>query len=353
MNFITMPHQLEDKIYLNVLNLIFRENFLALNQFLSKFASRKDAYDSLPQFQKRLFNPEQEWERLQKLQIRFITLKDQEYPPLLKEIAYPPLGLYLKGQALNNDNPRILAVVGTRKMTSYGQLVIEKIVKELANYQFIIVSGLALGVDTLSHRVTLENNGTTLAVLATGLDKIFPSSNLGLSQKITQHGTLISEFPLGTPAIKYHFPWRNRIISGLSKAALVIEAPEKSGALITANFALEQNRDVFAIPGSLFNKNSFGPNNLIKKGAKLISDINDILEEYQIKPSSPLSSHALHFDTEIEKHIYELLESNESLLVDKIIEKVNDKTSEVLIGLASLELKGLIKHLEGDRYSKI
>jgi DNA processing protein len=349
-----MPHQSEEKIYLNVLNLVFRENFLQLFQFLSKFPSNKDAYDSLTQDQKRLFNPYQEWEKLQKSQIRFITSEDPEYPPLLKEIAYPPLGLYLKGKALDNQNPLILGVVGTRKMSPYGQLVIEKIVKELAAYHFIIVSGLAFGCDTLSHRVTLENNGTTLAVLATGLDYIFPRSNLGLSQKITQQGTLISEFPLGTPAIKYHFPWRNRIISGLSKATLVIEAPEKSGALITANFALEQNRDVFAIPGSLFNKNSLGPNNLIKMGAKLISQTEDILEEYHlaISPTSQIAK-TINFDNQLEKEIYEILEVSEPLLVDKIIEKVNHKTSEVLIGLASLELKGLIKHLEGDRYSKI
>jgi len=368
-----MPHRPEEeKIYLNALNLLFRENFLKLPQMVTQYHSLEEAFNDLTRKQNSPLDPFKEWEKLEQHQIKFITLKDQEYPLLLKEIPYPPLGLYLKGELPKNSNfersekkgsseqsekgSYFLSVVGTRKISSYGKLAIEKLLKDLIPYHFVIISGLALGADTLSHKIALDEGGKTIAVLGSGLDRIFPAINKSLSQKIIQNGTLISEYPLGTPPLKHHFPWRNRIISGLSPATLVIEAPEKSGALITANFALEQNRDVFAVPGSIFNKNSLGPNNLIKIGAKLISQTEDILEEYHLEistTSQTLKTRDNHFDSQLEKEIYETLETSEPLLVDKIIEKANHKTTEVLIGLASLELKGLIKHLEGDRYSKI
>jgi len=347
-----MPHRNQEKIYLNALNLLFRENFLKLPQMVTQYHSLEEAFNDLARKQNSLLDPFKEWEKLEQHQIKFITLKDQEYPLLLREIPYPPLGLYLQGEIPKNSN--FLSVVGTRKISSYGKLAIEKLLKNLIPYHFVIISGLALGVDTLGHKIALDEGGKTIAVLGTGLDRIFPAINKSLSQKIIQNGALISEYPLGTPPLKHHFPWRNRIISGLSPATLVIEAPEKSGALITANFALEQNRDVFAVPGSIFNKNSLGPNNLIKIGAKLISQTEDILEEYHIEISTTSQiAKTIHFDNQLEKEIYGILETSEPLLVDKIIEKVNHKTTEVLIGLASLELKGLIKHIEGDRYSKI
>jgi len=349
-----MPRRLEEeKIYLNALNLLFRDNFLKLPQFLLKYRSFKEAFESLDTKQKKRFNPLQEWEKLEKNKIKFITFNERVYPPLLKEISYPPFGLYLKGE-LPSLNDYYLSVVGTRKISFYGKLAIEKILKDLIPYHFVIISGLALGIDTLSHKIALSEGGKTIAVLGTGLDRIFPAVNESLSQKIIQNGTLISEYPLSTTPFKSYFPWRNRIISGLSPATLVIEAPEKSGALITANFALEQNRDVFAVPGSIFNNNSFGTNKLIKQGAKLISRTEDILEEYHLEVSTTSQiAKTIHFDNQLEKEIYKTLETSEPLLVDKIIEKVDHKTTEVLIGLASLELKGLIKHLEGDRYSKI
>ena len=350
-----MPHRLEEeKIYLNALNLLFRENFLKLPQIIAQYRSFQEAFTDLTRKQGISLDPLQEWEKLEKNKIKFITLSEEDYPPLLKEIPYPPLGIYVKGEIPEYNKYYYLAVVGTRKISSYGKLAIEKLLKDLIPYHFVIISGLALGIDTLSHKIALDEGGKTIAVLGTGLDKIFPADNKSLSQKIIQNGALISEYPLATPPLRHHFPWRNRIISGLSPATLVIEAPEKSGALITANFALEQNRDVFAVPGSIFNKNSLGPNNLIKLGAKLISQTEDILEEYHLEISATSQiAKPIHFDNQIEKEIYEILEASEPLLVDKIIEKVNHKTTEVLIGLASLELKGLIKHLEGDRYSKI
>jgi len=352
-----MPHRSEEeKIYLNALNLLFRENFLKLPQMVAQYHSFKEAFNDLIRKQNFRLDPLKEWEKLEKNKIKFIALGDEAYPPLLKEIPYSPLGIYVKGEIPDCNKYYYLAVVGTRKISSYGKLAIEKILKDLIPYHFIIISGLAFGVDTLSHKIALDEGGKTMAVLGTGLDRIFPAINRSLSEKIIQNGALISEYPLGTPPLKQHFPWRNRIISGLSPATLVIEAPEKSGALITANFALEQNRDVFAVPGSIFNKNSLGTNNLIKMGAKLISQAEDILEEYHLEistTSQTLKTIDNHFDNQLEKEIYEILETSEPLFVDKIIEKVNHKTTEVLIGLASLEIKGLIKHLEGDRYSII
>jgi len=350
-----MPRRLEEeKIYLNALNLLFRENFLKLPQMVAQYHSFKEAFNDLIRKQNLCLDPLKEWEKLEKNKIKFITLGDEAYSPLLKEISYPPLGLYLQGELPSLNDYHYLSVVGTRKISSYGKLAIEKILKDLIPYHFVIISGLAFGVDTLSHKIALSEEGKTIAVLGTGLDRIFPAVNESLSQKIIQNGSLISEYPSGTTPFKSHFPWRNRIISGLSPATLVIEAPEKSGALITANFALEQNRDVFAVPGSIFNKNSLGTNNLIKMGAKLISRTEDILEEYHLEVSTTSQiAKTIHFDNQLEKEIYEILETSEPLLVDKIIEKVNHKTTEVLIGLASLELKELIKHLEGDRYSKI
>ena len=168
-------------------------------------------------------------------------------------------------------------------MSAYGKLVTKKLVKELVDYNFVIVSGLAEGVDTIAHKTALKNKGKTIAVLGSGLNKIFPYNNRKLAQEITKHGALITEYPLESPPLKHYFPWRNRIISGLCSAIIVIEAPERSGALITARFALEQNREVFAIPGSIFNKNSIGTNNLIKQGAKLVSKIEDILEELNMQ----------------------------------------------------------------------
>ena len=347
-----MPHRNQENIYLNSLNLVFRDNFVQLSRFLKPFKSFEQAYRHLTRIQKVSIDPLQEWQKLEKHQIKIVTINDNDYPPLLREISYPPLGLYYQGEISYLSDPLCLAVVGTRRVSEYGKLVIEKLIKELIPYNFVIVSGLAFGVDTLSHKAALRNQGKTVAVLGTGLDNIFPKTNISLSKEIIQNGTLISEYPLNTPSFKYHFPWRNRIISGLSKATLIIEAPEKSGALITANFALEQNRDVFAIPGSIFNRNSQGTNNLIQHGAKLIAQVKDILEEYHLAPDIKQTKN-IRFDNDLERQIYEMLNFNNSVSVDKIIEKINLNTNEVLIALTSLEMKELIKNIGQGNYVKI
>lgn len=346
-----MPHQ-EKKIYLNALNVAFQENFPKLFSFLSSCKSFESAWKKLDICLKKDIDPYQEWQKLQKQKINFFLSSDKEFPNLLKEISSTPLSLYIKGQ-IPQDMPCI-AIVGTRKVSQYGKLVTEKIVQELVQYNFVIVSGLAYGVDTIAHKTALENQGQTIAVLGSGLDNIFPYTNRKLAQKIIEQGCLISEYPLGTRALKYHFPWRNRIISGLSAATVVIEAPEKSGSLITARFALEQNREVFAIPGSIFNKNSAGTNNLIKQGAQLVSQIEDILDELNIQYSLPIKKDApnLKFDSKKEEKVYQLLSRENPLAIDKIIEISNLSPKELLVIITTLELKGLIKNIDGIVYIK-
>ncbi|MDD3488252.1 MAG: DNA-processing protein DprA [Candidatus Pacebacteria bacterium] len=271
-----MPHQ-KDKIYLNALNRAFANNFLELFSLLSSGKSIQDIWNNPNPSLKKNINPFKEWQYLKEKQINFVLNKDKEFPLLLKEIPQAPFGFYIKGKI--PEKMPLIAVVGTRKISSYGKIVTEKIVQELIKYNFVIVSGLAYGIDTIAHQSALKNQGKTVAILGSGINNIFPLTNQKLAEQITKNGALISEYSLNTYPLKPYFPWRNRIISGLCLATIIIEAPERSGALITARFALEQNREVFAIPGSILNENSVGSHNLIKQGAKLVSQIEDILEE--------------------------------------------------------------------------
>ena len=228
-------------------------------------------------------NPDWEIERLLKENIDLITIQDKNYPKLLKEIYAPPALLYIKGNIEPNDEFSI-GVVGTRNPSSYGNQITPLITTDLAKSGLTIISGLAKGIDALAHQATLNTNGRTIAVLGTGIDKksIYPVINKQLAERITERGALISEFPIETKPNAQNFPQRNRIISGLSLGVLVIESPEKSGSLITARNALEQNRDVFAIPGNILSVNSSGTNKLIKMGAKLVSKADDIIEELNL-----------------------------------------------------------------------
>ena len=224
-------------------------------------------------------------EKIQEEDIKICKITDNDYPRLLKEIYDPPYFFYYKGSIANINNFSI-GVVGTRKYTNYGERAIEKIIYNLTKNNLNIISGLALGIDTLAHKACLNAKGKTIAVLGTGIDKqsFYPFTNRHLAEKIiSEGGAIISEFPLGTEPLRYNFPQRNRIISGLSFGTLVIEAAEKSGALITARCACEQNREVFAVPGSIFSDMSIGPNELIKQGAKPITKADDILETLDLK----------------------------------------------------------------------
>ena len=286
-------------------------------------------------------------------EIKQKKIEDKEYPEELKKIKDAPKILYYRG-ILPNPNEKCLAIVGTRRYSPYGQQVALKISGELADAGLTIVSGLAPGIDTFSHRAVVEKKKRTIAVLGTGLDEksIYPQTNLDLSRKIIEHGgCLISELPEGTPGSKFSFPRRNRIISGLSSAVLVIEAKEKSGSLITAGCAIKQNKKLFAIPGQIYSSNSAGPNKLIKNGAKLITSSADVLNELGFF-SEILAKKELKIiaDSPEEKLIINALK-DQPLHIDKIIEMTKLNASSVATTLALMEISGKICSLGGSIYS--
>lgn len=297
-------------------------------------------------------NPDKEMEKLAAENIKFFLLSSQNYPALLKQIYNPPPILYYKGDFSNQKN-YCLAVVGARKHSLYGQRAAEHIIKDCVAAGLTIVSGLALGIDAISHKAVIDNGGKTIAVLGSGInsDAVYPANNRRLAQDIIQNGgALFSEFPFGTPALKHHFPQRNRIIAGLSLGALIVEASQKSGSLITARYSLEYNREVFAIPGSIFNDSAKGVNKLIKEGAKLTESADDILTELgleNIKQETQIKK--LLPDNENEKKIFNILGS-ENLHINQITKLAKLDTSVVNATLLTMELKGLIKNLGGGNY---
>ena len=296
-------------------------------------------------------NLDKEFEKLAKEGITIITILDNQYPKLLKEIYDPPTILYTKGSFKPEDDLAI-AVVGTRKPTMYGARVAEEFSHKLSTVGLTIISGLALGIDTLAHKAALKADGRTIAVLGSGLDlqSIYPTSNLLLSDTISDRGVLISEYPIGTKAMPYHFPARNRIISGLSIGTLIVEATEKSGTFLTANHALDQGRQIFAIPGPIYSPQSAGPNKLIKMGAKLVANTNDILEDLNLKlATQQQEARQIIPDSEEEKLILETLAA-ESIHIDKIIAATKLDTAVVGSTLSLMEIKGKVKNLGGMTY---
>jgi len=281
--------------------------------------------------------------------IKTVSIKDKEYPKLLKKIKDPPKVLYYRGEILAKEN--CFAIVGTRRFSNYGKEIAIDIASNLAQSGLTIVSGFAPGIDTFAHQAVIENKKRTIAVLGTGLDEksIYPHSNLKLVEKILENkGCLISEYPSGTSGSRFTFPKRNRIISGLSSGVLVIEAKQKSGALITANFAKEQKRLVFATPGSIYSLNSRGCHYLIKNGAKLVESANDILKKLNL-PS--LTRVELVEGRNIEEDLILKSLKQGALYIDKIIEKTELKASTVASMLAILEIKGKVKNLGGNTFA--
>ena len=283
-------------------------------------------------------------------EIKTVSINDKNYPKLLKEIKDPPEVLFYRGELKPKEN--CFAVVGTRMSSPYGKQVALEIAGDLAEAGLIIVSGLAPGIDTFAHQAAVERGKRTIAVLGTGLDEksIYPQSNLKLAKKILETGgCLISEYPPGTPGSKFTFPNRNRIISGLSLGVLVVEAKQKSGALITAHYAFEQKRKVFAVPGPIHSLNSKGCHYLIKKGAKLVENANDILKELNL-PYSTSGVDYLRGENEEENLILGALKE-EALDVDKIIERTKLSAAKVASTLAILEIKGKVRNLGGNTYA--
>lgn len=283
--------------------------------------------------------------------IRKIIISESDYPTKLKEIHDPPSALYVRGNFIKEDEIAI-GIVGTRNYTNYGKQITYDIAGSLTEAGITIVSGLAKGIDTFAHKAVLERKGRTIAVLGSANDSssVYPSCNRKLADKITQNGAVISEYPPGTKSERWFFPQRNRIISGLSLGVLVIEAPEKSGALITAMQAVEQNREVFAIPGSVYSKNSVGTNRLIQMGAKLVTRANDILEELNL-PILEEKRKSFEPETKEEEILLNII-GKEPIHIDEIIKQSKLDTRIVGSALMMLELKGVIKSSGGGYYIK-
>lgn len=290
-----------------------------------------------------------ELEKLEQYKVTVFTWNDPGYPAKLKEIYDTPPVLYVRGSITSEDEWSV-AIVGTRQATIYGREVTQRIVGDLARNKITIVSGLAQGIDSAAHQAALEAGGRTIAVFACGLDVVYPASNLKLARSIMEHGALVSDYPLGTRPKGENFPRRNRIMSGLSLGVLVVEAGKTSGALITANLALEQNREVFAIPGNILSPRSEGTNRLIQEGAKLVRNAEDILEELnltmvsqqlEMKETIPAN------DTEslLLRHL-----SKEPTHIDEVRRESGLPIATVSSTLAMMELKGMVRQAGGMNY---
>lgn len=284
-------------------------------------------------------------------EIKLITFRDPDYPENLKTIYDPPPFLFIKGEFKKEDK-KALAMVGTRRASPYGKSVAEKLASELVQRGVTIVSGLARGIDSIGHHSALRGKGRTVAVFGSGLDVIYPREHTRLAQRIMENGAIISEFPLGTKPLAENFPKRNRLISGLSLGVIIIEAPKRSGALLTAEYALDQGREVFAVPGNIGSQKSEGTNALIKKGAVLVTSVDDILNELKGVLTYPSEQEKTKLEVDLsleEKNIFNLL-SLEPNHIDKIAKQSNAKIPQVLSVLLSLELKGLVKQLSGKMF---
>ena len=298
--------------------------------------------------ERKKIDPDFELEKVNKAGVNVATINDPVYPKLLKEIYDPPFLLYYKGN-LSKEDEFSLSVVGSRKFSFYGKEVTNNIIRELALNKITIVSGLALGIDALSHQATLRAKGKTIAVLGNGLDRVYPISNSKLADEIvSSFGALISEFPLGTPPMKHHFPQRNRIISGLSLGTLVVEAGKESGALITAKCALEQNREIFAVPGNIYSETSQGTNHLIKMGAKPITQAADILDALNLTQVATFVENK-KIIPETKEILLKFL-SREPVHVDRLAELSKLNIATVNSTLTMMEMKGKTRNLGGNNY---
>lgn len=315
-----------------------------------------------------------ELERLEAIGARVVTLADDEYPELLREIYDPPIALYVRGDLEAVCARPCLAVVGSRRCSTYGVNAATSLARDLAERGVTIVSGLARGIDAAAHRGALEAKGRTVGVIGTGLDLEYPKEHEKLSAEVAANGAVISEFPLGTPPLPQNFPYRNRVISGLCLGVLVVEAAEQSGSLITARLASEQGREVFAVPGNITSSASFGPNFLIKDGAKLVQYWRDVVEEFppQIKaqllggeaqpaadatkpgkdaPSAQAAFDAVALSPE-EQRLLSLIPADAPLHIDQLLLSSGLNSGALMSALLGLEMKDRIRELPGKCFVK-
>jgi len=285
-------------------------------------------------------------------EIDVLTWDDENYPRRLKEINQSPPVLYIRGQ-LHADDDWAVAVVGTRRISAYGRQVTEQIATELARHRITLISGLARGIDSVAHQACLNNGGRTLAVLGSGVDIIYPPEHRQLAKQILSQGALISDYPPGAAPEAANFPPRNRIISGLSKAVVVVEAGQRSGALITAAFATEQGRQVFAVPGNIYSPNSKGPNRLIRDGAQIFTNTDALLDALEITyAKAQISTRQLLPADATEAKLYKILGSD-PLHVDEISSLSGLPIETITANLTLLELKGMARHIGNMHYVAI
>lgn len=321
----------------------------SLNELLASGLSEKLAQIIISERNK--INPQEEWNKLEIENIQAISIYDDAYPAPLKEIPSAPQLLYVKGNFDFNSSP-LIAIVGSRKFSSYGQQVATSLAQDLAKAGITVVSGLAIGIDAFAHRGALDGGGKTLAVLGSSLEdrNIGPRVNFNLSRHIIDNGALISDYALGTQATQRTFPARNRLMAGLTLGTVVIEAAPASGTLITAGMALDFNREVFAVPGSIFSPSSQGTNQLIKSGAKIVTSVTDILEELNLeKFKEKKTVREFVPASKDEENIFKIL-SHEPTHIDRIIKLSKMNTSGVSSTLIMLEMKGVVKDIGGQNY---
>src|SRR5262245_46076382 len=310
----------------------------------------------------------QEIERLEALKAQVITLEDEAYPALLREIYDPPIALYVRGDLVRASRQPCLAVVGSRRCSTYGMNAAQSLARDLAANGLTIVSGLARGIDAAGHRGAIEAGGKTIAVVGTGLETTYPREHKKLEQEVTLAGAVISEFPLGTPPLPQNFPYRNRVLSGLCFGVMVVEAAEHSGSLITARLAYEQGREVFAVPGNITSQTSFGPNFLIKDGAKLVQQWRDVVEELprevrerilgvdRPKGDNAQSNVQPMFETvalsDDERKLLDMLTIDAPSHVDQLLISSGMNSSDLMTALLGLQMKDRIRELPGKSYIK-
>ena len=360
-----MTASVDERIYWVLLTMVKQIGPARFNRLIERFGSAEAAWNApmlelaAAGLQRRAveslgtlrgtLDPEAEWRRLQNAGVSVTILDDPAYPSALREIADPPPVLYVRGEITPADDWAI-AVVGTRRASPYGRQVTERIVPDVARAGVTIVSGLARGIDTHAHRAALTAGGRTIAVLGSGLDRLYPEENSALADQIAQNGAVLSEFPLGTPPDAVNFPRRNRIVSGLARATLVIEADMKSGAIITATRAAEQGRDVFAVPGSIFSPFSALPHQLIREGARVVTEAADILEELHLTAvvEERATREALPADP-TEAALLQLL-SDEPTHADDLTRSTKLPSATVTATLTIMELKGMARQLGPMQY---
>lgn len=335
----TTPH-----LYYNALTLFHQGNYPRLTALWNEHHDWKKAWDAIATTTR--INPVYEWRRLLERAVRLLLRDDPDFPALLKEIPHAPFGIYIKGSCM--FNPPTVAVVGTRRATTEGKRIAEQFSQELSRQGITIVSGLAFGIDGAAHRGALASSGKTIAVLPVGLNDVYPPHHTQLAEQIvSQGGSCISEYPFGTPALPYRFLERNRIVSGLSLGTLVVEAPFDSGALVTARLAVEQNRDVFVVPGPLHHPNYHGSHRLIREGASLITRTEDIGEHLHLPfiTNNPENNPTLSPHEQLV--IQCITDAGKPLMLDTIMQLTTLDLHTANHAIALLTVNGMIKEVNG------